>query len=437
MQKLDLALELSKTIVSGHWDSAAIHARLARRLPRKLQAPIDAMAKRLLADFPRICAPPAKAVAQAIVKTKQFELIMQHCLRHDSWPQRDHTPPVMLPIPALSALNVPPLPTLQALADWLLLKPDQLDRFADVSGRHEKSNIGAINHYHYALIPKRAGGHRLVEAPKSTMKALQRQILRGILDMIPASRHAFGFVKGRNCIEAASRHAGEQLVIRFDLKDFFPSVGFGRIFGVFRCLGYPEEVSRHLANICTTRTPLRVLEGLAPADRLPYRHAHLPQGAPTSPSLANLVAFTLDRRLWKLAASVDGNYTRYADDLCFSGDRAMAATLLGMVPEIVRDEGLTLNAAKTHIMSSSSRQLVTGIVVNSHVNVRRDTYDRIKATLHACKRADDLRLADPSFRASLIGQIGWIEACNPRKGLRLRQRLEDVEESRRTNSVQP
>jgi RNA-directed DNA polymerase len=424
MQKSDLALILSKTIVRGPWATDALKTRLANKLPRGFSSRASTIAANLLRDFPQSVAPPAKAVAQTLVATKQFEAIMQYCQRHGTWPQHEHQPPVMLPIPAFASLDVPQLPTLQALADWLLLEPAQLDRFADISGRQEKSDIAAINHYHYAVIAKRSRGVRLVEAPKTAIKALQRQILRGILDHVPASRHAFGFVRGRNCIGSAGRHAGEQMVIRFDLKDFFPSVGFGRIFGLFRCLGYPEEVSRHLASLCTTRTPPGVLQRLPAADRQVYQQAHLPQGAPSSPSLANHVAFALDRRLSRLAASVDANYSRYADDLCFSGDRAIAATILGTVPEIVRAEGFINNASKTHIMSSGSRQLVTGLVVNRHVNIARDRYDTVKAIVHACGKADDLRLRDPLFRAGLLGQIGWIEACNPKKGLKLRQKLE-------------
>ena len=142
-------------------------------------------------------------------------------------------------------------------------------------------------------------------------------------------------------------------MICFDLKNFFPSIGSGRIFGLFRCLGYPHRVARILVALCTSITPSRVVERIELSDRHHYRKPHLPQGSPASPALANLAVFTLDRRLSALAKSVDANYSRYADDLSFSGDSHVAGTLLRAVPPIVEDEGFQLNAAKTRIMSKN------------------------------------------------------------------------------------
>lgn len=149
----------------------------------------------------------------------------------------------------------------------------------------------------------------------------------------------------------------------------------------------------------------------------------MPQGAPTSPALANHVVFGLDRRLSALANSLDANFSRYADDMTFSGDRYIAATLLRAVPEFVADEGLVLNRAKTKVMSKASRQVVTGIVVNQHLNIARQDFDHLKAVIHACGKAADLRLHDPVFRAGLLGQITWVEAVNRAKGQKLRELL--------------
>ena len=329
----------------------------------------------------------------------------------------------MAPIDSFARLDLPHIATTTALADWLFVPPDRLSYLADPQHRHERHEEMVVNHYHYHLHPKRNGSLRLVEAPKPGLKAIQRQILHGILDAVPAHPDAFGFVKTRTCLHAAGRHAGEDTVLRFDLKDFFPSIYAGRIFGFFRCLGYPHEVSRLLTSLCTTATPPRVLERLPGDQRPTYRAPHLPQGAPTSPALANQMCHGLDRRLAGLAPRLGANYSRYADDLSFSGDARIVPTLTKAVPDIVAAEGFRLNPAKTKVMRHGARQVVTGIVVNTHLNVDRKTYDHLKAVIHACGNPEDPRLTDPAFRASLLGKIGWVETVNPPRGQKLRRLL--------------
>ena len=329
----------------------------------------------------------------------------------------------MAPIAAFADLDVPQLPTIDELAEWLFLPVPRLDYLADINGRYEEHREAAVNHYHYVLQQKKTKGIRLIEAPKPLLKSVQHQILRRIIDKIPNHADAFGFVKERSCLDGAARHAGESVVICFDLRDFFPSIGSGRIFGMFRCVGYPSAVSRYLTALCTTATPSRILERLRFDERTYYRRPHLPQGSPASPALANKAAFTLDRRLSALANRLSANYSRYADDLSFSGDRHIIGTLLQAVPQIVRDEGFCLNAAKTRIMPYVTRQVVTGVIVNKHLNVNREFFDQLKAIIHACGKNGDMRLNDPSFRAPLLGKIGWVEAVNPKRGQKLRDLL--------------
>ena len=131
----------------------------------------------------------------------------------------------------------------------------------------------------------------------------------------------------------------------------------------------------------------------------------------------------LDRRLAGLAPRLGANYSRYADDLSFSGDARIVPTLTKAVPDIVAAEGFRLNPAKTKVMRHGARQVVTGIVVNTHLNVDRKTYDHLKAVIHACGNPEDPRLTDPAFRASLLGKIGWVETVNPPRGQKLRRLL--------------
>jgi len=280
---------------------------------------------------------------------------------------------------------------------------------------------------------------RLIEAPKPRLKAIQRRILREILSAVPVHGRAHGFVAGRSCLGGAQVHAGEAVVATFDLAQFFPSIGLPRIHGVFRCLGYPWAVARRLAGLCTTVTPASVIARLPDAQRPDRglqalcRAQHLPQGAPTSPALANLLAWKIDCRLHGLARAAGANYTRYADDLAFSGDPAFAAGLgrFGKaVGTILEEEGFALNAAKTRIMPRGGRQHVTGIVVNEHCNVGRAEFDTLKATLYNCTRvgpAGQNRSGTPDFRRHLDGRVTWVEQVNPRRGAKLRRLFERID----------
>jgi hypothetical protein len=267
--------------------------------------------------------------------------------------------------------------------------------------------------------------------------AIQRRILHEILDLVPPHHCAHGFVAGRSCLGAAQIHAGESIVVAADLKSFFLNTRLSRVHATFRSLGYPAAVARLLTGLCSSATPRSVFARLPAANRHDrtqriYRSPHLPQGAPTSPNLANLAAWRLDARLFGVAKSFNANYTRYADDLAFSGDAAFAGRIksfLGAVEDIVRDEGFVLNAAKTRVMRRGTRQKITGIVVNDHVNVPRAAFDALKATLHNCIKngsAAENRGGLRDFRAHLDGRISWVENVNPARAKRLRRMFDAI-----------
>lgn len=428
MNRNELSLNLAHSITRGEWSKEFINSNLLRRLPPTVHKLIPAISEDLVTELPARYAPSEKYVAEHLLYDQNFDRIYRYCGRKGIWPTPDLSPPVMAPIPAFQQIDLPQIPTLSALAEFLFLTPEQLEYLADRNGRHEEHGDMAVNHYHYVLKPKRTSGFRLIEAPKERLKAIQRHILRSILDKLPAHPDTFGFVRSRNCLQGANRHAGEQVVLRFDLKNFFPSISAGRIFGLFRCLGYPHHVAVYLTALSTTKTPARVLERLTYSDRGLYKTPHLPQGAPLSPALANHAAFGLDRRLAGLAKRLDANYSRYADDLIFSGDRTITSNLLRHVPQIVKDEGFALNTSKTRVQPQTTRQTVTGIVVNKHLNIDRKTFDHLKAVIHACQKEGDHRLSDPAFRASLEGKIAWVEAINPTRGQKLWRLLDNVKQ---------
>jgi len=346
--------------------------------------------------------------------------------------------PLFAPAPRLEGLDIPRLATLGELCVWLGVTRAELDWFADLRRTHGRAQTRALQHYDYAIVPKRSGGVRLLEAPKPRLKALQRKILRAILDPVPVHPAAFGFVSGRNCIAGAARHCGEAMVVTADLRDFFLTAPMGRVYGLFRALGYPHRVAEALTRLCGTQTPRAVWERLPEPARRDFQarrrfaQLHLPQGAPTSPKLANLVAFQLDVRLAGLARRRDAAYSRYADDLAFSGDGIFAEKteeFVALLSRIAREEGFELNVKKTRFMPASTRQRVTGIVVNDHVNVPREDYDRLKAILHNCARngpAHENREAHPDFRAHLEGRVTWVETLDRARGAKLRAMFERI-----------
>ena len=325
--------------------------------------------------------------------------------------------------------DVPALPTVPALADWLGVSLDDLDWFAD-RGWLVRAPLGPLQHYALFGRRKRDGSRRLVEAPKSGLKHLQRRILRGILDRAPPHPAAHGFCAGRSIVTFARPHARQALVVRLDLRDFFPSVGPGRVVAIFRALGYPRLVALALTRLVTTRTPEDALWGLDAGTVGLLRRRHLPQGAPTSPALANLAAYRLDARLAALARSAGGVYTRYADDLALSGPDDFArgaARLVQRVVAIAREEGFEVRRDKDRWMTRAARQRLCGLVVNERPRPSRADYDRLKAVLHRCAGAADPaalaaenRAGVPEHRAHLRGRVAWFEHTDPGRGARLR-----------------
>lgn len=318
----------------------------------------------------------------------------------------------------LRSLRLPELGDTRDLLRWLRLTLRELVPLATHANRSTRNR----NNYVEWTVPKRRGGQRVIASPKPRLKAIQLRILREILDRVPPSDAAHGFVRGRSIVSNAAPHVGKAIVVNFDLVDFFEHVHFPRAMGVFRRLGYSKEVARWLAYLCT-HGPL-----IAAADPLGRTAAprHAVQGAPTSPAVSNFAVHRLDARLAGLARRFDCTYTRYADDLTFSGDEPFKRSLKRFVPlvrKIVSNEGFRLHDGKMRFLRAGRRQEVTGVVVNRKVNVRRKEYDRLKAIIHNARRAGSLesqnRERRPHFRAYLLGLASHVAQLNPDRGRRL------------------
>jgi len=340
---------------------------------------------------------------------------------------------------------VPALITSVDIAAWLGVTPLELDWYADVRGLNAHGLPGPLAHYRFRWMPKRRGGYRLVEAPKRRVKAFQRKLLHEVLDLVPAHPAAHGFVPGRSVLTCASAHAAQVVVLRVDLEEFFPSVGAARIYRVFRSLGYPDTVARVLTGLCTLKVPASVVDSIPhpsfaerhdPAAiaararaRRRLRHRHLPQGAPTSPTLANLAAYRLDVRLAGAARAVEATYTRYADDLAFSGGVELGrrvARFAALVGAIAIEEGFVVNYHKTRVMRRSQAQRLLGVVTNQRPNVPRVERKRLEAILTNVVRhgiESQNRERDPRFLESLRGKVAWVAQVNPTHATKLRRLL--------------
>ncbi|HTM47887.1 MAG TPA: reverse transcriptase family protein [Bryobacteraceae bacterium] len=343
-------------------------------------------------------------------------------------------PQLMQPVFAAGKWDLPPLESAGALRDWLRLNPGELEWFADLWRLGSRNDCPKLRHYYYRVLAKRSGGLRLIEAPKQRMKQLQRMIVTRILARIPPHPAAHGFIPGRSIRTFAAPHLGRRVVVRMDLRDFFPSISGARIQALFRTLGYPEPVADLLGGICVNVTPrsvwktdlLEVPPRIFIEARTLYARPHLPQGAPTSPALSNLCAYRVDCRLAGLAQSSGARYTRYADDLAFSGGEAFergAERFSTHVSAILREEGFAAHHRKTRIMRQGVRQHLAGLVVNERMNIRRDHFDRLKAILNNCVRLGpetQNREAHSDFRSHLEGRVAYVETVNPARGGRLR-----------------
>ncbi len=354
-------------------------------------------------------------------------------IRHYVQQSRQALPPAPL---GLEDVPRPDWPHLGALAQGLGLSAGGLWRLTRPAAWQAAWPL-ARQHHRFELIPKHRGGLRLLEVPEPQLMAVQRRLHHALLQFVPAHEAACGFVRGRSVREHAAAHAGQPVVLCFDLQDFFASVRASRVHALFATLGYGEEVSRALTALCTLATPEPVLARLRETGGFTWqqaqrqRDAHLAQGAPTSPTLANLCAFGLDLRLDGLARALGARYTRYADDIAISGPAALAQALPRIearVAAIARDEGFALNHRKTRCRRAGTRQQLCGVVVNRHPNLPRAEFERLKAQLHDTLRrgpAAANRESHADWRSHLRGRIAWAAMLNPAKAQRL-QRLFDA-----------
>jgi retron-type reverse transcriptase len=291
------------------------------------------------------------------------------------------------------------------------------------------TDVATRIHYIHFQTAKKSGGVRTLAKPHRQLDAVQHWVLGRILSRLAVSPACHGFVAGRSIVTNAQQHAAQGLVVNLDLASFFPSVGFPRVRKVFARAGFSGAVSTVLALLCT-ECPRREVLFRQRRYWVATGPRGLPQGACTSPALANQVALRLDRRLLGLASKLGLRYTRYADDLTFSGPGDIAPRvgyLLDRAARIALDEGFFLQEKKTRVLRRGARQTVTGLVVNDRPGVVRAEVRRLRAILHRA-RTEGLeaqnREGRPNFRAWLLGKIAYVGMARPEVGAKLRSALE-------------
>ena len=316
-----------------------------------------------------------------------------------------------------------------------LLESNGLPVIFDVE--HLRRLIGVKKEYFYKLtnsidasyisrsIDKRNGGKRQLLIPGFNLKIIQTWILNNILYTQSVSPSATGFVKGKSIVDNATPHIGHKYIFKTDILNFFPSIKLKNIFLLFLYLGYTVEVSYILALLCT-------YEG------------YLPQGAPTSPYLSNLILRDFDKKLQQICSSLNYTYTRYADDITISSNNKITKVDMEYLSDTISqllqkiNNFLKLNLDKTIVLRPGQRKIITGVLVNKRLNVPKELISEIRLEIYCIqkygasnrlkaynlKNNTDLNLA--SYRQKLYGKICFINMINPIKAEKLYDQFYDI-----------
>ena len=429
--------QLAATFLAGRFDQPSLLVR-SRTLLRRQRAWLPKLVRRVITHFGEGQRPRRSAL---------IEFLRSDMLLREAWEKPSFEfeaslahPEFIPPSDHRADWPIPRWSTISELGDWLNLAPNELAWFADRKGLERFAVDGPLRHYRYRWFRKRGGEARLIESPKTRLKQIQRRLLSHLFEAIPVHPAAHGFHKGRSVKSYVTPHTGQTVVLRMDLKDFFPTIEPSRLTGLLMSIGYPEEVARTLTELCSNRVPHNVWQTFPNRDHwerrrtseLLLQRSHFPQGAPTSPAIANVCAYRLDCRLTGLAAWANATYTRYADDLLFSGGGDFAKRVKRFqiyVAAIALEEGFQVNHHKTRIMTQSLQQRAAGVVLNDRPNISRAGYDQLKAILHqsiSTGPAAQNRAQHPDFRNHLAGRIAYVAQWNPQRGEKLRRLFENI-----------
>lgn len=267
--------------------------------------------------------------------------------------------------------------------------------------------------YRTLRIPKKRGGYRTISIPTKTLRYTQRWILDNMLVNMRVSKSAMGFQEGCSIVKNAACHLNHRCILSLDIKDFFPSITYEDVFGIFRYYGYTHRLSNLFARLCTV-------------------DQRLPQGAPTSPALSNIRCLRMDKRIQALCSRYNAIYTRYADDITISADCDLS-TVKQIVIGIINDEGFEVNDKKTHIAYAHQHQEVTGIVVNNgEMHIPKSFKRKLKQQIYYCQKYGPSdhqnHIGDQHnfYKEHLYGKAYYIKMVEPEVGEKILQELDKI-----------
>lgn len=258
------------------------------------------------------------------------------------------------------------------------------------------------SHYRVFWMGKRKGGYRMIAAPDQALKSIQNTIYRRILLSVNVHPAATGFRHQRNITDNVRPHLGKRYVLKTDIHDFFGSIRSPRVREAFEKMGYPKNISKVLGALCC-------------------RYRCLPQGASTSPALSNIISYAMDQKLAALAAEYNLTYTRYADDITFSGDDFTKEQILSRLKQIVREEKFELNFKKTRFLSQHHRKIITGVSVSSGVKltIPKAKKREIRKNVHyiltkgLAEHQRHIGSKDPAYLKRLVGMLCYWHSIEP------------------------
>lgn len=267
--------------------------------------------------------------------------------------------------------------------------------------------------YYYMTIqiPKK-NGVRYLNVPENGLKKLQKWILNFILNNLSISQGAKGFKKGLSVVENAKPHVNKKCVVSLDIQNFFDSIDSKKVYRIFRYYGYTKQMASLLSNLC-------------------LHNNRLPQGAPTSPYLANLVCRKLDKRLMSLSKKIGADYSRYSDDITISANIDLTKYVEECI-NIIKDEGFKINSEKTRIVFNNERQIVTGVTVNSKLNVPIWIRKKLRQEIYYCKKfgvnkhMQKREINKSHYKQHLFGMAYYIKSINPALGQHFINELNEV-----------
>lgn len=267
-------------------------------------------------------------------------------------------------------------------------------------------------YYEEVEIPKKAGGYRKIDIPSKCLKEIQSWIKRNILDNYLLHECSFGFRKGKSIYDNAKLHVGKECVVNMDMKDFFPSIKQEDVFYILYKKGYTKKVSYYLSKLLT-------------------KEGRLPQGSPASPMISNIVAMRLDKRLSALAKKYEAAYSRYADDITFSGKRNVK-NLIPIAQKIIEEENFKVNEKKTRYAYDYQRQEVTGLIVNKKVSVPKNYLKEIRKEIYFCKKygvsSHLIRTENHKsfYKEHLYGKAYFVNMVDKKLGKAILQELDSI-----------